>query len=717
MAAAQPTVILRQKKTDDGTQKKQAPLKLSLPASWIDAPCLKLLDTWGKRKKLRSEALCLEAGDGTPIPEEWPIEAALMLYGEEDDDEVPHATLFVAPREEADALRAAATAEAEQVFEEREREAAAEGHAGAAAARVADAARDGLARRAAAAYDGGDFVDAAALYGEALAHAARASKVDWPGRSAALANRGAACLMLGRFAEAAADCGAALKLGALARPDRVAVRCGRAHLRQGHFGRAEKKFRSVAADGAAATGDGRDAALADATDAARGADEAAAAGAAIRRARRELESAETHGRDRHESCLKLARKVRAVAPACAEAAELAFHALCRLKRWDEAGGVLANVPALLERSATSGVGALPGTLDRRTSREVLQCLAYGTSKACSVDAAVACCRRWADACPRSRDWCEAQRGKLAELGRLKAAGDAAFRGGDARSAEAWYAKALQLDDDHPVLHNNRGAALQAMGDALGGANACLKALEKMPRYPKARLRRARCLAQAAAVSGHERQKQGEPLRLEAKALDDNTVVKRLEQSVAEFEAYFEDCAAFRLKTQDCGRDAPPPLIADPAATAELRDAEGRLRAVLHDIDARRKRRAKMDADEREREMYDEYQKYVKQFAQRQKAAPPPANAKGPPPGSRPAGARTAAPRAPGKTFYDVLGVGRDVTAAQLKKRYRQLALKLHPDKNRDPNAEEQFRELHAAYEVINDPKQKELYDLDTFGEP
>ena len=112
MAAAQPTVILRQKKTDDGTQKKQAPLKLSLPASWIDAPCLKLLDTWGKKKKLRSEALCLEAGDGTPIPEEWPIEAALMLYGEEDDDEVPHATLFVAPREEADALRAAATAEA-----------------------------------------------------------------------------------------------------------------------------------------------------------------------------------------------------------------------------------------------------------------------------------------------------------------------------------------------------------------------------------------------------------------------------------------------------------------------------------------------------------------------------------------------------------------------------------------------------------------------------
>jgi tetratricopeptide (TPR) repeat protein len=323
----------------------------------------------------------------------------------------------------------------------------------------------------------------------------------------------------------------------------------------------------------------------------------------------------------------------------------------------------------------------------------------------------------AQACPRSRDWCEAQRGKLAELGRLKAAGDAAFRGGDARSAEAWYAKALQLDDDHPALHNNRGAALQAMGDALGGANACLKALEKMPRYPKARLRRARCLAQAAAVSGHERQKQGEPLRLEAKALDDNTVVKRLEQSVAEFEAYFEDCAAFRLKTQDCGRDAPPPLVADPAATAELRDAEGRLRAVLHDIDARRKRRAKMDADEREREMYDEYQKYVKQFAQRQKAAPPPANAKGPPPGSRPAGARTAAPRAPGKTFYDVLGVGRDVTAAQLKKRYRQLALKLHPDKNRDPNAEEQFRELHAAYEVINDPKQKELYDLDTFGEP
>merc|ERR1711965_720354 len=158
MAASLSTVVLKHKVASK-KEKKQAPIKLSLPESWMDAPCLKLLDTWGKKKKWGSAAVCLLAGDGTPIPEEWPIEAALMLYGEEGDDEAQHATLYVAARaaSEDDALRgAAAAAEAEAAFEAaeaREREAAAEAHGDAAAARVADGARDRLASRAGAAYD------------------------------------------------------------------------------------------------------------------------------------------------------------------------------------------------------------------------------------------------------------------------------------------------------------------------------------------------------------------------------------------------------------------------------------------------------------------------------------------------------------------------------------------------------------------------------------
>ena len=90
-----PVVILKQKR-EPGTP-AVAPLKLSLPPTWLDAPCLKLLDTWAKKKKTakRGEALELLAEDGTAVPEEWPIEAALALYGDEDDDGVVTATFKV----------------------------------------------------------------------------------------------------------------------------------------------------------------------------------------------------------------------------------------------------------------------------------------------------------------------------------------------------------------------------------------------------------------------------------------------------------------------------------------------------------------------------------------------------------------------------------------------------------------------------------------------
>ncbi len=61
--------------------------------------------------------------------------------------------------------------------------------------------------------------------------------------------------------------------------------------------------------------------------------------------------------------------------------------------------------------------------------------------------------------------------------------------------------------------------------------------------------------------------------------------------------------------------------------------------------------------------------------------------------------------------YDVLGVGRNATADEIKKAYRQMAIKFHPDKNPgDKAAEEHFKEAASAYEVLSDPEKKARYD-------
>jgi molecular chaperone DnaJ len=64
-----------------------------------------------------------------------------------------------------------------------------------------------------------------------------------------------------------------------------------------------------------------------------------------------------------------------------------------------------------------------------------------------------------------------------------------------------------------------------------------------------------------------------------------------------------------------------------------------------------------------------------------------------------------------RAYYDVLGVPRDASEAQIKKAFRQLARKLHPDVNKhDPQAEERFKEAAAAYEVLCDSERRAIYD-------
>ncbi|MGW5715039.1 DnaJ C-terminal domain-containing protein [Amycolatopsis sp. NPDC003865] len=63
-----------------------------------------------------------------------------------------------------------------------------------------------------------------------------------------------------------------------------------------------------------------------------------------------------------------------------------------------------------------------------------------------------------------------------------------------------------------------------------------------------------------------------------------------------------------------------------------------------------------------------------------------------------------------RDFYAALGVGRDAGTEEIQRAYRKLARENHPDVNKDPQAEDRFKEVSEAYQVLSDPEQRRKYD-------
>lgn len=63
-----------------------------------------------------------------------------------------------------------------------------------------------------------------------------------------------------------------------------------------------------------------------------------------------------------------------------------------------------------------------------------------------------------------------------------------------------------------------------------------------------------------------------------------------------------------------------------------------------------------------------------------------------------------------RDYYDVLGVSKTASAAEIKSAYRKLALEWHPDRNKSAEAEAKFKEINEAYQILSDPQKKSSYD-------
>ena len=64
-----------------------------------------------------------------------------------------------------------------------------------------------------------------------------------------------------------------------------------------------------------------------------------------------------------------------------------------------------------------------------------------------------------------------------------------------------------------------------------------------------------------------------------------------------------------------------------------------------------------------------------------------------------------------KDYYEILGVSKDATDSDLKKGYQKMALQFHPDKNNAPGADEVFKSIKIAYDVLSNAKKRKQYDL------
>ena len=428
-----------------------------------------------------------------------------------------------------------------------------------------------------------------------------------------------------------------------------------------------------------------------------------------------------------------------------------------VREFDAAGdGVAAGALQRLFASRRGGAAAVRSLRFATRYRESeAYCVAWAKRQAdcsafCSEQRHVAAeLRRLDDGARAALDDASAVRvAKASRMSESAASRDAELRR-DERSIAAKVLElreaAIALDGENAALRRLKASALRSLGRAGEAADACDAALQLSPRCPRATLQRARCVAAAARARlretyFHDRESAeraetpfcfsnpssgaprvdaetqrvdpDRPMAAATSALAADTRVRALwAKALRDYDRYL------RLMGHDVDLDgAKPPANAQASdgvftfkgakmsAPAGEKAREGSwLRVVLHERKALKADIAAAErAEVRQRALEAERLERERKAAEARRRAAEGAR--------KPQREWDRDKLREQKDPYEVLGVQRDATDAQIKKAFRSLALRYHPDKNPNESENEKFNDINAAYELLSDPDAKKHYD-------
>ena len=715
------------------------------------------------------------------------------------------------------AAEAAAAAEYARLAAESEKQREREREAAVAAHEAAAAVAEGLVAEARDLYAGGTaagYTAAVECYTRALAAAPRG----WEGKLKCLGNRSACHLMLGHCHPCIDDCREVLARS----PDALKLRnrLGSALLKVGSLTQANEAFELVKARAAALRAEAKGAMASAGSEAERAsaaaqAEEAAKAEAdakagvtsvfALKDAMEQAYGAQR--KSKHEAAALAAASALGYAPFDHKMFAVRATAHFKGRRWAEVvdecercGRALASAnPKLVPKLIRHHSGVLVGQLDGASiealaadcAREppgVLTCgrllppklaqllvpaLRYSerTGEAEQILRVLSVEAR--DACGV---FCDAETAKIESLRQGKDSGDAAFKRGKYHAAVALYSEALALDGHadsvNAVLYCNRAAAHMALGKFEAAVADCGKALALRPAYPKARLRRARALAQlqkyAEAVSdfeayqaqqgglgsgGGDGESGGEGGETAAAVLGELESARR--GAARAKEKLREAAGSHRTKFDNFGFGSGGAAGSGGGGSGSSSGGGPTFGSGGHpagmprssssgggdDQTAKPQRRASAPesfagaTSSGGAGFYGGAGRHTtgpsasaagaasgssgggggapgNPFGQRTGAKPgaPPPAAK---PSAKPSTSNVRSPVQPvpsNATHYSVLGVKPTATDAEVKKAYLKMALKFHPDKNKEDGAEEKFKRISEAKEVLSDASSRRAYD-------